>query len=132
MNINNFLPFEETIKFIEQTGFSEKTPYVFIKILNNDNVGEIILTLANNIDTINGEVLCGAYIYEDFIDFIKEKYNYDLFVTPTLDGYEWCIFKSEQGVTHKYTSNIKYKDRSYALNIMFDFFMKNNLYKNYF
>ena len=128
MNIDNFLPYEETLRFIEKTGFNLQSPYVFIKIVNDNGEDEIILTLANNIQSVNGEVLSPAYIYEDFIDFIKEKYNYDLYVVSTHEGYEWTIFKSEFGVTHKYTTNIKYTTRGAALNMMMQFFMDKQLY----
>lgn len=48
MDINSFLPTEDTIKFIELTGFSINTPYVFIQI---KRIKENIIRKYNELDS---------------------------------------------------------------------------------
>jgi hypothetical protein len=114
MDIHSFLPYEDTIVLKEKTDFNISTPYVFIEIKNDDET-ELMLTLKQNIELSGGEVKSEAFIYADITEFIKTKYNYDLYVTPSVDGYKWHLFKHENlSVTH-IESSITYKKGIYAM-----------------
>lgn len=114
MDIHSFLPYEDTIILKEKTDFNIKTPYVFIEIKNGDEA-ELILTLKQNIELSGGEVKSEAFIYADIVEFIKTKYNYDLYVTPSVDGYKWHLFKHENLSVTQIESSIIYKKDIYAI-----------------
>ncbi len=153
MDINSFLPTEDTIKFIELTGFSINTPYVFIQIkrVKEDIIHkyngldaefyanlvkngiytdeevfdtELVLTLKDNIGKINGVVLSEAFVISDIVDFIYSKYAFHINIILD-NGFRWQFKKEKNGVVYTIESNIKYNDKQYTFVAAIDFFIEN-------
>lgn len=90
-------------------------------------VDEIALSHISDMYRFGESKLANGYIYDDIIDWLKNKYNYDLYTVPTKKGYKWIISKFNSDVVESNESSVIYPERYEALHNAVIYLIENKL-----